>query len=63
MLDPIGLTFTSMFFWVLVSHRLSPTEADYNLTWNRAIFVAALVAYLEIDFAKLLISMIHEMDI
>ena len=66
-LDPTGfinkanITFTSNFFWVLVHHQLSPTAADDNLTLNRAILAEVLIAYLEIDFAKLLILMIHEM--
>lgn len=66
-LDLIGcirkanLTFTTKFFWLLVYHRLSPTIAYNILTWDRTVSVATLVAGLEI-FAKLLISVIHEMD-
>ena len=68
MLDPRGLikkanlTFAAKFFLLLVRHRLSPTTANYILTWDRVVFVAALVAGLEIDVAELLISIIHERD-
>lgn len=63
-LDPRGmikkadLPFTAKFFWLLVRHRLSPTTADNILTWDRSVLVASL----EIDFAKLLITVIHERD-
>ena len=35
---------------------------DNILTWDREVLVAALVAELEIDIVKLLISSIHERD-
>ncbi|KAG5585447.1 hypothetical protein H5410_045881 [Solanum commersonii] len=39
---------------------VSPTKADNQLTWDRAIMVAALVAGVEIDFALMLLAEIHE---
>uniref|UniRef100_M1DJI0 Integrase core domain containing protein n=1 Tax=Solanum tuberosum TaxID=4113 RepID=M1DJI0_SOLTU len=39
---------------------VSPTKADNQLTWDRAIMVATLVARVEIDFARMLLSEIHE---
>lgn len=48
------------FFWLVFSHRLSPMDTDNILTWDGAILVAALVAKFEIDFARVLISLIHE---
>ena len=67
MLDPRGLikkanlTFTSKFFWLLFRHRLYPAGENNIITWDRAVLVAALVAG-GIDFARLLISVIHERD-
>lgn len=49
-----------MFFCILVRHRLSPTATDNILTWDKDVLVAALVARLEINFVRLLISVIHE---
>lgn len=66
MLDPRGLinkvnlTFAAKFFWLLVRHLLSPTTAVNILTWYITVLVVGLVAGLEINFAKLLISVIHE---
>lgn len=68
MLNPRGLmkkanlNFAAKFFWLLVLHRLSPTVADNVLTYNRAELVVALVEGLSIDFAKILIIVIHERD-
>ena len=56
------MTFTAKFFLLLVPHRLSPTAADNILIWDRAVLVKAFVVGLEIDFAKLLIMVIHERD-
>uniref|UniRef100_M1DFC7 Integrase core domain containing protein n=1 Tax=Solanum tuberosum TaxID=4113 RepID=M1DFC7_SOLTU len=39
---------------------VSPTKADNQLTWDRVVMVAALVAGLEIDFACILLVEIHE---
>ena len=36
--------------------------ANDILTWDRAVMVAVLVVNLEINFAKLLISVVHERD-
>ena len=57
-----NLTFAVKFFCLLVNHRLSPMAADNILIWERVIMVTALVTRFEIDFAKLLISIIHERD-
>ncbi|KAG5596525.1 hypothetical protein H5410_037757, partial [Solanum commersonii] len=47
------LTFMAKFFWLLVRNRVSPTKADNQVTWDRAVMVAALVAGVEIDFARI----------
>uniref|UniRef100_M1DQ81 Integrase core domain containing protein n=1 Tax=Solanum tuberosum TaxID=4113 RepID=M1DQ81_SOLTU len=44
----------------LSSGRVSPTKSDNQLTWDRVIMVAALVAGLEISFALMLLAEIHE---
>ncbi|KAG5599411.1 hypothetical protein H5410_030781 [Solanum commersonii] len=36
------LTFVAKFFWLLVRNRVSPTKADNQVTWDRAVMVAAL---------------------
>ena len=65
MLDPRGLikkanlTFTFKFFWFLVRHRLSLMAPNNILTLDRAVLVATFMVGLEIDFAKLFISVIH----
>ena len=53
------LNFVAKFFWLLVRNRVSPTKADNQLTWDRAIMVATLVAGVEIDFARILLEGIH----
>uniref|UniRef100_M1E080 Integrase core domain containing protein n=1 Tax=Solanum tuberosum TaxID=4113 RepID=M1E080_SOLTU len=40
--------------------EVSPTKADNQLTWDKAIMVASLVAGVEIDFARMLLAEIHE---
>ncbi|KAG5591370.1 hypothetical protein H5410_041884 [Solanum commersonii] len=37
------LTFVAKFFWLLVRNRVSPTKADNQVTWDRAVMVAALL--------------------
>ncbi|KAG5580221.1 hypothetical protein H5410_050848 [Solanum commersonii] len=54
------LTFVAKFFWLLVRNRVSPTKADNQVMWDRAVIVAALVAGVEIDFARMLLAEIHE---
>ncbi|KAG5580536.1 hypothetical protein H5410_051163 [Solanum commersonii] len=54
------LTFVAKFFWLLVRNRVSPTKADNQVTWDRAVMVAALVAGVEIDFSCMLLAEIHE---
>lgn len=49
----------TMFFCLVVQYRLSPTNADNVLTWDTALLVA-LMDGLEIDFTKVLITVIHE---
>lgn len=36
--------------------------AENILAWDRAVFVAKLMAGLEMDFARLLLSVIHKRD-
>ena len=56
MVDPIdlikkgNLTFPAKFIWLLVC-RLSPTDADNQLTLNRAVLLEAMVARFDINFA------------
>ncbi|KAG5631673.1 hypothetical protein H5410_003390 [Solanum commersonii] len=56
------LIFVAKFFWLLVRNRVSPTKDDNQLTWNRAVIVAALVEGLEINFARMLLAVIHEWE-
>ncbi|KAG5600567.1 hypothetical protein H5410_031937 [Solanum commersonii] len=44
----------AMILWV------SPTKADNQVTWDRAVMVEALVAGVEIDFVCMLLAEIHE---
>ncbi|KAG5611136.1 hypothetical protein H5410_022417 [Solanum commersonii] len=37
------LTFMAKFFWLLVRNRVSPTKADNQVTWDRAVMVATLL--------------------
>lgn len=41
MIKKANLTFKAKFFWLLVCHRLSPTETDNILTWDRAVLEAS----------------------
>uniref|UniRef100_M1DHI9 Integrase core domain containing protein n=1 Tax=Solanum tuberosum TaxID=4113 RepID=M1DHI9_SOLTU len=54
------LNFVAKFFWLLVRNRVSPTKADNQVTWDRAVMVAAMVAGEKIDFARMLLAEIHE---
>uniref|UniRef100_M1DX37 Integrase core domain containing protein n=1 Tax=Solanum tuberosum TaxID=4113 RepID=M1DX37_SOLTU len=54
------LIFVAKFFWLLVRNRVAPTKADNQLTWDRAVIVAALVTGVEIDFACMLLAEISE---
>lgn len=47
-------------FLLLICHQLSPTNVYNVLTWDRAVLVAATVAGLEIDYARVLISVLYE---
>ncbi|KAG5610014.1 hypothetical protein H5410_021295 [Solanum commersonii] len=44
----------------LTSTMVSPTKADNQLTCDKAVIVAALVAGVDIDFARMLLAEIHE---
>ncbi|KAG5632094.1 hypothetical protein H5410_003811 [Solanum commersonii] len=54
------LNFMAKSFWLLVCNRVSPIKADNQLTWERAVMVATLVAGVEIDFARMLLTEINE---
>uniref|UniRef100_M1DG99 Integrase core domain containing protein n=1 Tax=Solanum tuberosum TaxID=4113 RepID=M1DG99_SOLTU len=54
------LNFVAKFFWLLVRNRVSPTKADNQVTWDRAVMVAAMVAGVEINFARMLLAEIQE---
>ncbi|KAG5594966.1 hypothetical protein H5410_036198 [Solanum commersonii] len=54
------LNFVAKFFCLLVRNIVSPTKADNQLPWDRAVMVAALVAGVEIDVACMLLAEIHE---
>ncbi|KAG5610117.1 hypothetical protein H5410_021398 [Solanum commersonii] len=41
-------------------HRVSPTKADNQLTWDKSVKVVVLVAAVEIGFARMLLAEIHE---
>lgn len=45
---------------MFVRKRVSPTKAENVLTWDRVVMVAALVAGLEIDFARMMLAEIHK---
>uniref|UniRef100_M1DUI5 Integrase core domain containing protein n=1 Tax=Solanum tuberosum TaxID=4113 RepID=M1DUI5_SOLTU len=54
------LRFTAKFFWTIVCTRLSPTQVDNVISWDRVVMLATLVAGLAIGFARILIALIHE---
>ncbi|KAG5600569.1 hypothetical protein H5410_031939 [Solanum commersonii] len=54
------LNFVAKFFWLFVRNSVSSTKANNQLTWDRAVMVATLVAGVEIDFARMLLAVIHE---
>uniref|UniRef100_M1D9T7 Integrase core domain containing protein n=1 Tax=Solanum tuberosum TaxID=4113 RepID=M1D9T7_SOLTU len=54
------LNFVAKFFWLLVRNRVLPTKAKNQLIGDKAVMVVALVAGLEIDFARMLQAEIHE---
>ncbi|TMW82926.1 hypothetical protein EJD97_003840 [Solanum chilense] len=55
-----NLTFTAKFLWLIVRHCLSPTADDNIVTWDRAVLMAAMIAGFEVDFAWLLLALMHE---
>lgn len=54
------MSFTAKFFWLLVQNRVSLTQADNVVTWDRSVMIAAIIAGLKIDFARILIAEIHK---
>ena len=54
------LSFTTIFLWLIVRHYLSPTTADNIVTWDRAVLMAAIIAWFEVDFSWLLQTVMHE---
>ena len=54
-----NLTLTVKFLWMIVRHRLSPTAADNIVIWDRAVFMAAMIARFKVDFAWLLPAVMH----
>ena len=55
-----NLTFIAKFLWLLVPHCLSPTATDINITWDREVLMAAIIAGFELDIAWLLQAVMHE---
>uniref|UniRef100_M1DI66 Integrase core domain containing protein n=1 Tax=Solanum tuberosum TaxID=4113 RepID=M1DI66_SOLTU len=45
---------------LLLRNHVSPTQADNVLTWDQKVMIAAIIAGLEIDFACILIAVIHK---
>ena len=62
MIKKATLPFMTILFRLLVGHRLSHRKAHNVLTWHRAVMVAALVAILEINIAKLMLVVTHERE-
>uniref|UniRef100_M1DYN2 Integrase core domain containing protein n=1 Tax=Solanum tuberosum TaxID=4113 RepID=M1DYN2_SOLTU len=54
------LSFAVKFFWLAVRTRLSHTQADNVVTWERAVMISALMAGLELNFSRILIGKIHD---
>ncbi|KAG5585933.1 hypothetical protein H5410_046367 [Solanum commersonii] len=46
--------------YIAADAKVSPTKADNQVTWDRAVMAAVLVAGVEIDFARMLLAEIHE---
>ena len=57
-----NLTFTTKLLSLLVGHCLSAIAADNIVTWDRVVFMAAMIAGFEVDFAWLLQAVMHERD-
>lgn len=54
------LTLVVNFFWLLVGNEMSPTKDKNLVTWDREIMVVVLVTENEIDFARMILTKIHE---
>ncbi|WMV50460.1 hypothetical protein MTR67_043845 [Solanum verrucosum] len=56
------LSFAMKFLWLLVRTRLSATQADDVVTWDRAVMIAAIMAGLELYYSRILIVEIYDRD-
>ncbi|WMV18421.1 hypothetical protein MTR67_011806 [Solanum verrucosum] len=54
------LSFGDKLWWSIVRTRLSLTQADNVVTWDRAVMCATLLVGLEVDFAWIILAEIHE---
>ena len=55
-----NLTFRAKFLLLIVRNCLFPTAADNIVTWDRAVWMAAMIVGFEVDFAWLLQAVMHE---
>ena len=55
-----NLTFTAVFFCLIVRHCLSPMIVDNIVTWDRTVLMAVMIAGFEVDFTWLLQEVMHE---
>ena len=46
-----NLTFTAKLLWLIVRHCLSPIATDNIVTSDRAVLLAEMIAWFEVDFA------------
>ena len=44
----------------MVCHFLSPTAANNNVTWDRTVLIATMIAGFDVDFGWLLQEVMHE---
>lgn len=54
------LSFAAKVWWSIIRSRLSPTQGDNVVTWDRAVMLTSLLATLEIYFYQIIIAEIHE---
>ncbi|KAG5615659.1 hypothetical protein H5410_015483 [Solanum commersonii] len=57
------LNFVAKFFWLLVRNRVSPTKADNQVTWDRAVMVSALGLGVPIWHCDMLVHPTGALDI
>ena len=55
-----NLTFTAVFFCLIVRHCLSPMIVDNIVTWDRTVLMAAIIAVFEVAFDLILQVVMHE---